>query len=299
MKPTLLAAAVAVLLAACAGGQGGDAGEVSAGQPSASIAATTASPSPLVSTARVTPTQAPSLSSDSASPRPSALAPHLRGDTRNAWAFAPVSDPEAIVVEGSASSAKAYSTSKVLIVAGFLKTVVGGDPSRLTSTQRDLINRSLTASDGDAVLVLQRAIVGGPSVACTQVLRSIGDASTQVPNTRLGAMQWSVREQVRFMAALANGTVVSPEASEFILGSMSPIPAHRWGLGTIDARAFKGGWLRADTETRQMGIYRGYAVAILTAGQGPAIRQSDGDLAHVQQLNSLAARLADRLLGAP
>ena len=42
---------------------------------------------------------------------------------------------------------------------------------------------------------------------------------------------------------------------------MHPIEAHSWGLGTIGATAWKGGWLRADTVTRQMGIVDGYAVA--------------------------------------
>ena len=69
----------------------------------------------------------------------------------------------------------------------------------------------------------------------------------------------------------------------------------RWGLGTIGASAFKGGWLRSDTETRQMGIVNGYAVAIITAHVGPAVLQADGDVAHVQQMNALAARLQSRL----
>jgi hypothetical protein len=108
-------------------------------------------------------------------------------------------------------------------------------------------------------------------------------------------MQWSIREQVRFMAALSAGRVVSRAASSYLLGTMHPIAAHRWGLGTIGADAFKGGWLRADTETRQMGIVDGYAVAIITAGDGPAVVQTDGDSAHVRQLNRLAALLAVRL----
>lgn len=219
----------------------------------------------------------------------------LVGDTRSSWAFAPVADASRIVVEGSVPSSKAYSTSKVLIVAAFLDTVVDGDPKRLSTAQRSLITRALTASDGDAVLQLQYAIPGGPAAAGTRILRGIGDRQTVVPNSRLGGMQWSVREQVRFMAALGNGTVVSPAASAHVLSQMKPITPHRWGLGTIGASAIKGGWLRADTETRQMGIYRGYAVAIITAHVGPAVLQTDGDSAHVAQMNTLAARLKARL----
>jgi hypothetical protein len=108
-------------------------------------------------------------------------------------------------------------------------------------------------------------------------------------------MQWTIRQQVRFMAALHGGRVVSQAASSHIMASMRPISQHRWGLGTIGAGPFKGGWLRADTETRQMGIVGGYAVAVITAGDGPAVVQTDGDAAHVQQMNHLAGVLKKRL----
>jgi hypothetical protein len=108
-------------------------------------------------------------------------------------------------------------------------------------------------------------------------------------------MQWTIREQVRFMAALSSGRVVSKAASAYILSSMRPIAAHRWGLGTIGAGPFKGGWLRSDTVTRQMGIVDGYAVAIITDHVGPAVRQTDGDSAHVEQMNYLAKVLQRRL----
>ena len=75
---------------------------------------------------------------------------------------------------------------------------------------------------------------------------------------------------------------------------MQPIRAHAWGLGTIGATAYKGGWLRASTATRQMGIVDGYAVAIITTA-GPAVRQTDGDSAHVRQMNRLARLLEERL----
>ena len=71
------------------------------------------------------------------------------------------------------------------------------------------------------------------------------------------------------MAALSSGRVVSKAASAYILSSMRPIAAHRWGLGTIGAGPFKGGWLRSDTVTRQMGIVDGYAVAIITDARRP------------------------------
>ena len=219
----------------------------------------------------------------------------LAGDTRSAIVYAPLSNPSAVTVEGSVPSASAWSTSKVLVVAAYLDTVVDGDPSAIPDTERGLIRSALTASDGNAVVALRERIPGSPGAAITSVLRSIGDGSTVAPDRSQGLMAWSPREQVRFMAALAAGRVVSPEASQYLLSQMQPIPAHRWGLGRIGATAFKGGWLRSDTETRQMGIVGGYAVAIITVGVGPAVVQTDGDAAHVWQMDRMADLLARRI----
>ena len=259
-------------------------------------AARTALPGPAASTTRPpvrTPVPSPPVPSRSrsAAPRPAGL----EGDTRNALAFAPLASPGNVTIEGSVSSWKAWSTSKVLVVAAFLDTVCGGDPSRATAEQQRWITAALTASDGEAVVALRNQIPGSPGAAINRVLRSIGDTRTVAPDTSQGGMQWTIREQVRFMAALANGRVVSRAASRYLLASMRPIGAHRWGLGTIGATAFKGGWLRSDTVTRQMGIYDGYAVAIITEHVGPAVVQTDGDAAHVRQMNRLATVLEARL----
>ena len=107
-------------------------------------------------------------------------------------------------------------------------------------------------------------------------------------------MTWSIRQQVRFMAALQDGKVVSSAASAYLLDAMRPIEQHRWGLGTVGASTFKGGWLRQGRVTRQMGLLDGYAVAIITE-RGPVVRQTDGDSAHVEAMDELATVLADRL----
>ena len=229
------------------------------------------------------------------SPKPKPRPVGLVGDTRNALAFAPLSNPSAVTIEGAVPSYRAWSTSKVLVVAAFLDTVVDGDPSRLTSTQRTQITRALTESHMDSTIALRDQIPGSPGAAITAVLRSVGDTTTTAPDRSQGSMQWTIRQQVKFMAALHGGRVVSKAASAHILGVMRPISQHRWGLGTIGAGPFKGGWLRGDTETRQMGIVDGYAVAIITAGVGPAVVQTDGDAAHVQQMNYLAGVLQRRL----
>ncbi|MBR7743628.1 hypothetical protein KC207_10035 [Phycicoccus sp. BSK3Z-2] len=219
----------------------------------------------------------------------------LEGDTRSAIVYAPLSNPSAVTTEGSVPSVSAWSTSKVLVVAAYLDTVVGGDPSQVPDTERGLIASALTASDGNAVVAIRDRIPGSPGAAITQVLRDVGDGTTVAPDRSQGLMAWSPREQVRFMAALAAGRVVSPAASEYLLSQMQPIAAHRWGLGRIGASAMKGGWLRSDTETRQMGIVGGYAVAIITVGVGPAVVQTDGDAAHVWQMDRMADLLARRI----
>ncbi len=219
----------------------------------------------------------------------------LVGDTRSAVYWAPLSNPAAVQSEGSVPSWQAWSTSKVLVVAAYLDTVVDGDPGRIPATERGWITAALTASDGDAVVNVRSRIPGSPGGAINAVLRSIGDTTTVAPDTSQGTMWWSPREQVRFMAALSAGRVVSPAASSYLLGQMQPIPAHRWGLGRIGASSMKGGWLTSQSETRQMGIVGGYAVAIITVGVGPAVLQTDGDYAHVWQMDRMAALLARRL----
>ena len=218
-----------------------------------------------------------------ADPTRSAL-PSLAGDTRNAWAFAPLATPAALVVEGSVPQQRAWSTSKVLVVSNLDQIV----------RQR---TRALAESDAAAIRALKAAIQGDPARAMNGVLRAIGDDETQAVTTYEGTMTWPVAEQVRFMAALAAGLVVSPAASSYLLGRMRPVPSQAWGLPSVGASAAKGGWLRANTETRQMGLLDGFAVAVITSGVGPVVTQSDGDAAHVDQLNILATALKQRLGG--
>lgn len=219
----------------------------------------------------------------------------LQGNTRNAIAWAPLADPDHITVEGSVPRSRAWSTSKPLVIAAYLDTVVGGDPDRIPDEARTWIRDALRKSDGPAIAAIKAEIQGSAGAAMTRILRSVGDTTTMAPDRYEGTMQWSVAEQVRFIAALGNGEVISREASAYLLQEMQPIPSQRWGLGAIGARAFKPGWVSAQTETRQMGIVGNYAVAIITAGDGPATRQADGDYAHEWQLNRLARLLAKRI----
>ena len=307
MRHTVWLAVACLALGACAGTEEApraattsSASTTSASTTSSSTSSTTTSSTTTTATRAAPKTKAPTVkpprSTKPSSPAPSgALRTSLAGDPNDAFAFAPLSNPGKVTVEGSVSSYKAWSTSKVLVVAAFLDTVCDGDPARATAQQKRWVSAALTASDANAVVALRDAIPGSPGAAITRVLRSIGDTRTVAPDTSQGGMLWTIREQVRFMAALSAGRVVSKAASAYLLSSMRPISAHRWGLGTIGAGPFKGGWLRSNTVTRQMGIVDGYAVAIITDAQGPAVLQSDGDSAHVAQMNYLAKILKRRL----
>jgi len=244
-------------------------------------------------TPRVSPTDEVTSTASSCPPSPPERL-SLTGVEGRSFAFAPLDDPDAVTVEGRVSGSQAWSTSKVLVAAAFLETTADGDPDAVSASNRRLIEDALQRSDGDAVRSLRQQIPGSPGRAMTAVLRSVGDDKTVAPDSYEGTMAWSVREQVRFTAALADGDVVSPATSAYLLETMRPIKAHRWGLGSVGATTFKGGWLRQGRVTRQLGVLDSYAVAIIT-DRGPVVRQSDGDSAHVQAMDDLAELLAARL----
>jgi hypothetical protein len=219
MPPLRLPAVVvtlAVVLAGCdagpprsgAPGKPSTAASTSAPSTSATATATATATSPSTTTTTPAPTKPPT-STATRRPGTTTARSSLTGDRRNAMAFAPLANPSDVTVEGSVSSWKAWSTSKVLVVAAFLDTVCDGDPDRATAQQRRWVSRALTASDGAAVVALRDQIPGSPGAAITRVLRSIGDTRTVAPDTSQGGMRWTIREQVRFMAALHAGRVVS------------------------------------------------------------------------------------------
>lgn len=284
-------------LAACGGSPGESARpsasastDQSAPSEPAPTSATTARPREEPTT-RTTSAEASTSETVTAVPDPS---PSLVGDERSTWAFVPLGDPGSLVVEGEAPQQRAWSTSKVLVVAAFLQQRGADSLDVLSGADANAVRSALSESHMDSLLHL-RGQLDDRSARMTGILRAVGDEETVVPGTKEGTMTWTVARQARFMAALADGRVVNPAVSEVLLTHMAPIPSQRWGLGTIDARAYKGGWLTPTSETRQMGIVGNYAVAILSYGVGPAELQSDNDYAHVEQMNALADQLRTRL----
>ena len=294
--PTIgVLAVLMIMTAAC--GQVPSGTDVPGVSPTPTAPPSPVAPTPSVSPTSVTPTAVTPTTVSPTTPSCPAAVPDrlsLKGVQGRSFAFAPLDDPEDITVEGRVSGSQAWSTSKVLVVAAFLDTTADGDPARATAANRRSITAALQSSDADAVRSLRQQIPGSPGRAMTAVLRSVGDDETVAPDSYEGTMPWSVREQVRFMAALDAGEVVSPTTSAYLLETMHPITAHRWGLGTVGATTFKGGWLRQGRVTRQLGLLDSYAVAIST-DRGPVVRQTDGDSAHVRAMDDLAELLAARL----
>ena len=166
-----------------------------------------------------------------------------------------------------------------------------GDPDKIPAEDLRLIRAALSRSDDRSIVALRHRVPNCGD-AMSRVLRSIGDTTTNVPDAFEGRMQWGLEEQVKFMAAMGNGKLVSPQASSFLLRQMQPIASQRWGLGIIGASAFKPGWMNARTESRQMGIVGDFAVALITAGGDP---NAPSDAMHASQLNRLALLLATRI----
>ena len=205
----------------------------------------------------------------SATVRPEALpcqAPHQpEGRHHDAFAFAPL-DNRVRDRGGVGPNYKAWSTSKVLVVSAFLDTVCDGDPGKATAQQKRWVSAALTASDMNAV---SRSVTRSPAARRRDHPgAAVGRRPPHgLPPTRPGGMQWTIREQVRFMAALNSGRVGSRRRAPYpvLVGRSRRIA---WGLGTFGAGPFKGGGCQ-HTVTRQMGIVNGYAVAIITDAVGP------------------------------
>jgi Beta-lactamase enzyme family len=202
-------------------------------------------------------------------------------------AIAPVeSSPVSL---GTWSSGVAWSTSKVPLVIAALRAGVGTG---------ELVALTITESDNAAAEELWSRL-GDPVDAARQVsaiIREAGDAATVVESRRLregytafGQTRWSLADQARFAAGLAQVAEASPVV-DLMRGLTTD---HRWGLA---ARGFaaKGGWgpgLADDYLVRQFGIV---SLASGTVGVALAAEVHDGEYeAGVDVVNRLADWVVD------
>ena len=86
------------------------------------------------------------------------------------------------------------------------------------------------------------------------MLAANGDANTRVNGKAFGLTQWTMPDSARFAAMLP----CAPHADEVLQVMGEVVADQRWGLGTLEGSAYKGGWGgSADGYlVRQIGVVR-------------------------------------------
>jgi len=193
---------------------------------------------------------------------------------------------------GTWSSGVAWSTSKVPLVIAASRAGVGS---------HELVAQTITQSDNAAAEELWSRL-GDPASAAQQVqdvIREAGDPATVVESRRLregytafGQTKWSLADQARFAAGLAQVA----EASAVVDLMRGLATDHRWGLAAKGFAA-KGGWgpgLAEDYLVRQFGII---PTASGSVGVAIAAEVHDGEYeAGVDVVNMLASWVVDEAL---
>lgn len=193
---------------------------------------------------------------------------------------------------GTWSSGVAWSTSKVPLVIAASRAGVGSD---------ELVAQTITQSDNAAAEELWSRL-GDPASAARHVqdvIRDAGDPATVVESRRLregytafGQTRWSLADQARFAAGLAQLAEASPVVE--LMGELTA--DHRWGLAAKGFAA-KGGWgpgLIDDYLVRQLGIV---PTASGTVGVAIAAEVHDAEYeAGVDVVNRLGDWVVDEVL---
>lgn len=189
---------------------------------------------------------------------------------------------------GDVQVAPAWSTSKVpVLVARLHDLEAAGRP--LSAQDREWATKAIEQSDNASIEAIfaelehsHGGLVGG-SLAVQRTLRAAGDERTVIntrPNdegfTTYGQTRWSNQAEIVFYRALAQGRLLKPGGTAFVLGLMQRIvPSERFGVGSAGyprgtPLAFKGGWgpdPRGAYTVRQTAIVgkgaSGYVVSLL------------------------------------
>ena len=201
---------------------------------------------------------------------------------------------------GDLRAGHAWSTMKVPVLVTLLgdyehSNMVLGAEARVAAT------RAIEQSDNaaaDALFGQLEGIHGGlvaASAAVQQTLRDAGDATTDIntaPNsqgfTTWGQSIWSTSAEVLFYRALAQGCLLAPNDTAYVLRLMrNVIGSQRWGAGaagypsTVPV-AFKGGWgpESGGYLVRQTAIVgsenHGYVVSMIAKPAGGTFSQGVG-----------------------
>jgi hypothetical protein len=224
---------------------------------------------------------------------PSALlTQHARSSFQQLVAALPARVELAVTPLGDGSSealggdepAQGWSTTKVVVLAALLRA---RGSKGLTPQERRWAQAAITESDNQSVLDLfgdlerLKGGLGSASQYMESLLRISGDRETTIATapppagavTTFGQTEWSPGEAVKFFRALADGCLLPPEQTSYVLDLMENIElSESWGLGSagFSSVAFKGGWGPdgSDYLVRQSGIVdpdspSGAAVAIV------------------------------------
>lgn len=219
---------------------------------------------------------------------------------------------------GSLQAGHAWSSIKVPILVTLMRDRQAG----LTPVEMQWASAAIEASDNDAAASLfhrLERIHGGLSSASEAVQGTMALAgnsatvSTAPPPpgavSTYGQTQWSIDEASAFYRALANGCLLDPGGTEYVLDLMrNVIPEQQWGLGEAGfdpswSVAIKGGWGPEAGSggylVRQSGVIQsgstGIAVTMIAEDAAGSFAAGTADLTH------MAAWLREniRSLGSP
>ncbi len=197
---------------------------------------------------------------------------------------------------GEWKSGMAWSTIKVPIA-------VAADQNNPDSDSIDsLIHQAITVSSNEAAESLWVSLGSSNQArrATDKVLAENGDKKTKVgQNASMGRVTfgyttWALTDQATFVAGLS-----CDEDAQQVVKEMRKVSAeHRWGLGTLEGAAFKGGWgpYNGTYTSRQMGVVsvdgkgRGDSASIAVA---MGVENPDGD--GTEDLDTMADWLEDHL----
>lgn len=180
-----------------------------------------------------------------------------------------------VLTLGSVRTGTAWSTAKVPVAMAAVQA---------RSARSADLTAALTASDNAAAERLFAGL-GSPASAArraTAQLRAAGDPRTVVQSRRtagagytaFGQTAWRLGDQARF----AFGLSCSAAGRRVAALMRRVVSGQRWGLGTLDGAAFKGGWGPGSTPgrirgwlDRQFGVVRidGTAYGIAVASTAP------------------------------
>jgi hypothetical protein len=205
---------------------------------------------------------------------------------------------------GTLQTGHAWSSIKVPI----LVTLMRERREELNPQEMQWAASAIEASDNEAAMSLFHRLerihggLRGASAAVQGVMASVGNSATVATAppppgavSTYGQTEWSIDEATAFFRALADGCLLGPSGTEYVLDLMrNVIPEQRWGLGEAAfdpswSVGMKGGWgPEAGSGTylvRQSGLIQsgsaGVAVTMIAEDSSGSFEAGAGDLTRI------------------